>query len=73
MESDENVEELNFFVRKKASKVKKTSNKKAGRKAQWSQSLLGDLVDIIISSDYYKKLIFTNTSFFHKQECLQMS
>ena len=62
VESDENVEELNFFVRKKASKVKKTSNKKAGRKAQWSQSLLGDLVDIIISSDYYKKkLIFTNT------------
>ena len=28
----------------------------------WSQSLLSDLVDIIISSEYYKKeLIFTNT------------
>ena len=36
--------------------------KKRSRKAQWSQTLLNDLVDIIISSDYYKKkLIFTNT------------
>ena len=35
--------------------------KKAGRKAKWSQSLLGDTIDIIISSDYFKKkLIFTN-------------
>jgi hypothetical protein len=36
--------------------------KKPGRKTMWSQTLLDDLVDIIISSDYYKKkLIFTNT------------
>jgi len=35
--------------------------KKAGRKAKWSQSLSDDIIDIIISSDYYKKkLIFTN-------------
>ena len=35
--------------------------KKAGRKAKWSQSLLDDTIDIIISSDYSKKkLIFTN-------------
>ena len=35
--------------------------KKAGRKAKWSQSLLDDTIDIIISSDYLKKkLIFTN-------------
>jgi len=35
--------------------------KKAGRKAKWSQSLLDDTIDIIISSGYYKKkLIFTN-------------
>ena len=53
---------LSLFVRNKTSKVTKTSSKKGGRKAQWSQSLLGDLVDIIVSSDYYKKkLIFTNT------------
>lgn len=29
--------------------------KKAGRKAKWSQSLLDDTIDIIISSGYYKK------------------
>ena len=35
--------------------------KKADRKAKWSQSLLDDTIDIIISSDYFKKkLIFTN-------------
>ncbi|XP_028393268.1 uncharacterized protein LOC114517677 isoform X2 [Dendronephthya gigantea] len=35
--------------------------KKRGRKAKWSQSILDDLVDIIISSEQYKKkLIFTN-------------
>ena len=42
-----------LFVKKKTAKV---------TKAKWSQSLLSDLVDIIISSDHYKKkLIFTNT------------
>lgn len=62
--SNENISEsLNLFVRNKTSRVKKTSKNKGGRKAQWSQSLLGDLVDILISSDYYKKkLIFTNTN-----------
>ena len=66
MESDSNQDvddSLNLFVRKKNAKSKKkASSKKGGRKAMWSQSLLSDLVDIIISSEYYKKkLIFTNT------------
>ena len=43
-------------------KVKR--KKKRGRKAQRSQTLLDDLVDIIISSEYFeKKLIFTNTKY----------
>ena len=54
-------ESLNFFVRKKTAKVTYTTSKKGGRKAKWSQSLMSDLVHIIISGDYYKKkLIFTN-------------
>ena len=58
MESDSNQDvddSLKLFVRKKTPKVKKSSSKKGGRKAKWSQSLLSDLVDIIISSEYYKK------------------
>ena len=35
--------------------------KKAGRKPRWSQELLNDFIDIIVSSDQYKKkLIFRN-------------
>lgn len=41
---------------------KNKHNKKPGRKAQWSDSLVNDLVDIIANEEYYKKkLIFTNT------------
>ena len=36
-------------------------SKKAGRKAQWSESCTDDLVDIICNNEtYQKKLIFTN-------------
>lgn len=50
---------LGLFAKKKG---KRCSKRKSGRKAKWSQSLLGDLVDIVISNDYYKtKLIMTNT------------
>ena len=43
-------------------KSKKCSKNKRGRKAKWCESLLGDLVDIVISNDYCKtKLILTNT------------
>jgi len=49
-----------LFENKK--KSQKCSKNKRGRKAKWSQSLLGDLVEIVISNDYYKnKLILTNT------------
>ena len=43
--------------------------KKAGRKAKWSQSLLDDTihVDIIISSDYYKKKLIFESLSFHQQ------
>lgn len=42
--------------------TKKRGKKKIGRKAQWSDSLLSDMIDIIVSSEYYKrKLSFTNT------------
>ena len=38
------------------------ANKKMGRKAQWSDHLIDDRVDIIASNDYFKKkLIFTKT------------
>ena len=62
-DSDENLDEdqeelLASFSKKQV----KGSTKKMGRKAQWSDNLIGDLVDIIASNDYFKeKLIFTNT------------
>ena len=55
---DENLS-WSLFAKKKS---KKCSKNRSGRKAKWSESLLGDLVDIVISNDYYKtKLILTNT------------
>ena len=42
-------------------KHNKKEKKKPGRKAKWSDSLLDDLVDIVVNSEYYKKrLIFMN-------------
>ena len=42
--------------------TKKKGKKKTGRKTQWSGSLLSDMIDVIVSSENYKrKLIFTNT------------
>ena len=39
----------------------KKTKKKAGRKAKWSNSLVDDMVDIVVNNDYYKKrLIFVN-------------
>ena len=36
--------------------------KKAGRTSRWSQELVDDLIDIIVSNEQYKrKLIFMNT------------
>jgi hypothetical protein len=39
----------------------KQKKKKSGRKAKWSDSLINDMVDIILNNENYKrKLIFTN-------------
>lgn len=49
---------------KKDGSKSKNKRKKAGRKPRWSQELLNDFIDIIVSSDHYKtKLIFRNTKF----------
>lgn len=43
-------------------KAKGNKKKKPGRKAKWCPRVLDDLIDIIVSSNSYKKkLIFTNT------------
>ena len=57
-EEDENGDEDGDREDSVSEKADKKA-KKAGRKAKWS--LLDDTIDIILSSDYYKrKLIFTN-------------
>ena len=48
-------EEVPSLLKKKTKKIK-------GRKAAWSKTLFNDLVDIIVSDEYFKKrLLFTNT------------
>lgn len=50
--------------KKKDGSESKNKQKKAGRKPRWSQELLNEFIDIIVSSDRYKtKLIFRNTKF----------
>ena len=54
---DQDADELLYKFRKENGKKNKT-----GRKAQWTDILLSDMIDIVVSSEYYKKkLIFTNT------------
>lgn len=61
-DEDDGDESLSRGLFEKKKKSQRCSKNKSGRKAKWSQSLLGDLVDIVISNDYYKnKLILTNT------------
>ena len=56
-EEDQDADELLSKFTKKNGKKNKT-----GRKAQWTDSLLSDMIDIVVSGEYYKKkLIFTNT------------
>ena len=39
-----------------------SKKKKTGRKTKWTQEMLNDFIDIIVSSEYNKKkLIFMNT------------
>ena len=43
---------------------KKLARKKAGRRGQWSSSLLDDFVDMIVNNENYKKkLVFQNTKY----------
>ena len=51
-EEDENGDEDGKGKNSVSEKADKKA-KKAGRKAKWSQSLLDDTTDIMISSDYY--------------------
>ena len=61
-DDDDDIDEHLSWSLLAKKKSKKCSKNKSGRKAKWSESLLGDLVDIVISNDYYKtKLILTNT------------
>ena len=53
-EEDENGDEDGDGEDSVSKKTDKKA-KKAGRKAKWSQSLLDDTIDIIISSDYFKR------------------
>ena len=58
-EDESNDEEIEKIVGKKKGQNGKKGH---GRKAQWTESLLNDMVDIIVSNDYLKnKLIFTNS------------
>ena len=56
-DSDEDVDEH----KEKRGKSSNKKQKKPGRKPRWSQELLNDFIDIIVSTDEYKtKLIFRN-------------
>ena len=53
-DQEEMEETLSNFAKKRI--------KKPGRKAAWHESTLSDLVDIVVSSEYFRKrLIFHNT------------
>ena len=61
-DDDDDIDENLSWSLLAKKKSKKCSKNKSGREAKWSESLLGDLVDMVISNDYYKtKLILTNT------------
>ena len=59
--NDAAADDESFRQRLFANKKRKECPKgESGRKTLWSDSLVGDFVDIIISNDYYKsKLILT--------------
>ena len=59
IESD--LEEPNIGKQNKKCRSKSNNKQKTGRKPRWSQVVLDDFIDIIVSSDQYKKkLIFQN-------------
>ena len=61
-EEDEGEEEENVDEEEEPPKKKKNKRAKRGPRGLWKQDLVDDLVDIIITNDYYqRKLIFVNT------------
>ena len=53
------LEEPNIGKQNKKCRSKSNKKEKTGRKPRWSQKVLDDFIDIIVSSDQYKKkLIF---------------
>ena len=61
-EEGEEEEEENVDEEEKPPKKKKNKRAKRGPWGLWKQDLVDDLVDIIITNDYYqRKLIFVNT------------
>ena len=61
-EEEEGEEEENVDEEEEPSKKKKNKRVKRGPRGLWKQDLVDDLVDIIITNDYYqRKLIFVNT------------
>ncbi|CAH3171143.1 unnamed protein product [Porites lobata] len=61
-EEEEGEEEENVDEEEEPPKKKKNKRAKRGPRGLWKQDLVDDLVDIIITNDYYqRKLIFVNT------------
>ena len=61
-EEEEGEEEENVDEEEEPPKKKKKKRAKRGPRGLWKQDLVDDLVDIIITNDYYqRKLIFVNT------------
>ena len=61
-EEEEGEEEENVDEEEEPPKKKKNKRAKRGSRGLWKQDLVDDLVDIIITNDYYqRKLIFVNT------------
>ena len=61
-EEEEGEEEENVDEEEEPPKKKKKKRAKRGPRGFWKQDLVDDLVDIIITNDYYqRKLIFVNT------------
>ena len=61
MELNDEEEMLSDFEEELPSLLKKKTKKTKGRKAAWSETLFNDLVDIIVSDEYFRqRLILTN-------------
>ena len=69
-DDDKEVDDVEYGRAVQESKQK--SSRRPGRKAQWSNTLLNDLIDIIVNNEYFRrKLIFTKTKNQKMQKCMQ--